>query len=107
LLCTDQILTLKGCLVMRRGARTAGDLVVQIQEAFLDSPSLTLTPVDVENRWSLDRTAASALLRVLADAGVLTASPHGAYRRRFRRLERREVASAAAGRRRSLMSTAA
>ena len=56
---------------MRHRIRPVGELIAEIQQAFLDSPGVALTPADVQHRWHLPRTGATALLHVLADAGVL------------------------------------
>lgn len=91
---------------MRRGTRAIGDVIVQIQEVFLDSPGLALMPADVQSRWPLDRTAATELLRVLADAGVLTVDDGGTYRRNFPST-RRPAAADPWNRRRLIAQTAA
>ena len=57
------------------------DMVMRIQTAFLDTPTLTLTPAETARRFDLDLVAARAFLGVLADAGVLIKDEDGAYAR--------------------------
>ena len=57
------------------------DMVMRIQNAFLDAPTLTLTPAEAAGRFGLERVAAEAVLSALADAGVLIQGPNGAYAR--------------------------
>lgn len=52
-------------------AHGIGELVTRIQDEFLDTPGLTLTPVEAQDRFALDPTTSGALLEFLADAGVL------------------------------------
>ena len=55
------------------------DMVMRIQTAFLDAPTLTLTPAEAARHFDLDLVAARAFLGVLADAGVLIKDADGAY----------------------------
>ena len=57
------------------------DMVMRIQDAFLDAPTLTLTPRETAQRFGLDLVAAEAFLGALADAGVLIKDEDGAYAR--------------------------
>jgi hypothetical protein len=57
------------------------DTLMRIQNAFLDAPTLTLTPAEAARRFGLERVAGEAFLSALADAGVLIKGPDGAYAR--------------------------
>ena len=57
------------------------DMVMRIQNAFLDTPTLTLTPAETARRFDLDLVAAQAFLGALAEAGVLIKEEDGAYAR--------------------------
>lgn len=57
------------------------DMVMRIQDAFLDAPSLMLTPAETARRFGLDPAAAAAFLGALADATVLIKTEEGAYQR--------------------------
>ena len=56
-------------------------LLMDIQEAFLDDPALTLTVTQAQRRFGADAAACEAILATLLDAGVLAQAPDGAYRR--------------------------
>lgn len=60
-----------------------GELVIRIQEAYLDTPDLTLSLGEAQTRFGLDELTCRALFDLLRDAGVLTASD-AAGRARFR-----------------------
>jgi hypothetical protein len=66
--------------------RRVEDLVLRIQSAFLDSPSLALTQSDAERRFGLDRATCIGVLDALVDGGVL-AERGGIYRRHFPRAD--------------------
>jgi hypothetical protein len=57
------------------------DLVVSIQQAFLDTAGLRLTLSQARRRFSTDATACSAVLNVLVEAGVLMRTSTGQYAR--------------------------
>ena len=57
------------------------DMVMRIQDAFLDAPTLTLTAAETARRFGLEPAAAQAFLDALADAGVLLRGRDGAYGR--------------------------
>ena len=57
------------------------DMVMRIQTAFLDAPTLTLTPAEAARRFGVDRVAGEAFLGALADAGMLMKRSDGAYAR--------------------------
>ena len=57
------------------------DLVVSIQQAFLDTSGLRLTLSQARRRFSTDATACSAVLNVLVEAGVLMRTSAGQYGR--------------------------
>jgi hypothetical protein len=59
------------------------DLVVRIQEAFLETPALRLTVPQAQRRFAVDARGCEAVLGALAEAGVLARAPQGHYVRRF------------------------
>lgn len=59
------------------------DLLVTIQNAFLDTPGLELTLEEARMIFGADRTTCRAILHALVDASVLTRTPNGAYARLF------------------------
>ena len=61
--------------------RRIQDLVVDIQQAFLDSPGLKLTLAQVRRQFFTDATTCSAVLDVLVEAGVLMRTSTGQYAR--------------------------
>ena len=63
--------------------RRIQDLVVSIQQAFLDTSGLRLTLSQARRRFSTDATACSAVLNVLVEAGVLMRTSTGQYARLF------------------------
>ena len=64
---------------------TVGDLVMQIEGEFLETPHLRLTSIDAQQRFGLDQRTCSAILETLADANVLEKRNDGAYVRFFPR----------------------
>ena len=60
-----------------------GDLVLRMQDDFLEIPGLTLTLEEAERRFGLDAVTCDAVLATLAQAKVLTRSGDRAYRRHF------------------------
>lgn len=62
--------------------RHIGNLVLRIQGAFLDDPTLSLTPSAVQRQFGIDGATCAGVLTALVDAGVLTIQD-GAYRRYF------------------------
>ena len=63
--------------------RQIQDLVVSLQQAFLDAPGLRLTLPDAQQRFAANARTCEAVLNFLVDAGVLTRTPYGQYARRF------------------------
>lgn len=57
------------------------DLVISIQQAFLDTSGLRLTLSEARRRFSTDAIACSAVLNVLVEAGVLIRTSTGQYAR--------------------------
>src|SRR5688572_33216085 len=57
-------------------------LVVRVQSAFLDNPTLGLTLPAAEKRFGIDQVACAGVLGALVEARVLT-EREGAYRRYF------------------------
>jgi Fe2+ or Zn2+ uptake regulation protein len=62
--------------------RQIENLVMRIQNAFLDAPALALTLPAAEERFSVAPATLAGVLDALVDAGVLT-TREGTYRRRF------------------------
>ena len=60
-------------------------LVMRMQNDYLETPALALTLPQAQRRFGVDATACEAVLGALVDAGVLTCTPDGAYRRWFPR----------------------
>jgi hypothetical protein len=58
-------------------------LVLEVQNAFLNLPALTLTVAEAERQFGVDGTTCQAILDVLADAHVLTRTADGDYARFF------------------------
>src|SRR4029077_158445 len=59
-------------LVTTASSGQIGTLVLRMQGAFLDSPGLTLTVREAEQRFGVDEMTCQAVLGALVDAGVLT-----------------------------------
>lgn len=70
---------------MAADVRVVGDLVLQVQSVFLETPRLRLTPVQAQSRFGLDRPTCTAILEALADANVLEKRNDGAYTRFYPR----------------------
>ena len=62
-----------------------GELVVRMQGAFLDAPTLAIRLPDAERRFGVDRIMCEAVLAALVDAQVLARTRDGAYVRFFPR----------------------
>jgi hypothetical protein len=62
-----------------------GSLVIRIQNEFLETPGLALTPPKAQRRFGIDETTCDAVLGALADAHVLARSRDGAYVRHLPR----------------------
>ena len=60
-----------------------GDLVMRMQDDFLEIPGLTLTLEEAERRFGVDAVTCDAVLTTLAEANVLTRNGDRAYRRHF------------------------
>ena len=61
-------------------------LVVRMQQAFLDSPALSLTLPQAQRRFAVDATTCEAVLGALVSSGVLMTTAHGHYVRFYPRL---------------------
>ena len=72
--------------------RRIQNLVVRMQQAFLDAPALRLTLPQVQRRFFTSAVTSEAVLNVLVEAGVLTRTPRGQYMRLFPRSARRVAA---------------
>ena len=59
--------------------RRIQDLVVRMQQAFLDTPALRLTLPQARRRFSTGAAMCEAVLNVLVEAGVLSRTCHGQY----------------------------
>ncbi len=63
--------------------RRIQDLVVRMQQAFLDAPALRLTLPQARRRFSTGAATCEAVLNVLVEAGVLSRTSQGQYVRLF------------------------
>ena len=72
--------------------RRIQNLVVRMQQAFLDAPALRLTLPQVQRRFFTSAVTSEAVLYVLVEAGVLTRTPRGQYMRLFPRAAGRVAA---------------
>lgn len=70
---------------MTSTARQIGSLVLRVQGAFLDQPTLQLTLPDAARRLGVDAFTCRAVLDALADARVLARTADGVYLRHFPR----------------------
>ena len=78
---------------MKLTRKQAGNLVMRIQGAFLETPALQLTIPQAERRFGLHSAVCEPVLRLLADAGVLTVTPQGAFKRLYPRPSRAQACS--------------
>lgn len=62
-------------------ARQIGSLVLRVQDAFLDRPTLQLTLPDAERQFGIDPFTCHAVLDTLVDAHVLARTHEGVYLR--------------------------
>lgn len=76
---------------MNSKRRRIENLVMQIQSAFLDNPTLFLTLPAAQRRFGLDEVACAGVLTALVDARVLT-KRDGVYRRNIPRSVARSAA---------------
>jgi hypothetical protein len=65
--------------------RRIQNLVVRMQQAFLDAPALRLTLPQAQRRFFTSAATSEAILNVLVEAGVLSRTPRGQYVRLFPR----------------------
>jgi hypothetical protein len=72
--------------------RRTQDLVVTMQQAFLDSPALRLTLPQAQRRFARNAVTCEAVLNVLVEAGVLSRTTRGQYVRSFPRSTGRAAA---------------
>ena len=63
--------------------RQIQDLVITLQQAFLEAPALRLTLPDAERQCAADAQTCEAVLNFLVDGGVLARTPQGQYVRHF------------------------
>lgn len=61
---------------------------MQVQDDFLESPTLKLTTDEAEHRFQVDRATCEAVLGALLEAHVLARTREGTYARFFPRLAR-------------------
>ena len=78
--------------MIARRSRLIQDLVVRMQQAFLDLPALRLTLPQARRRFSANSEMSDAVLNVLVEAGVLSRTPQGQYFRLFPHATRRAAA---------------
>jgi hypothetical protein len=72
--------------------RRIQNLVVKMQQAFLDAPDLRLTLPQAQRRFFTSAATSEALLNVLVEAGVLSRTTRGQYVRLFPRSAGRAAA---------------
>lgn len=58
-----------------------GSLVLAVQDAFFEEPGLMLTPREAKQMFGADEIACREVLRLLADADVLSKRRDGSYTR--------------------------
>jgi len=68
------------------------NMVVRMQQAFLDDPTLRLTLPQAQRRFFTSEATSEAVLNVLVEAGVLSRTPRGQYVRLFPRSAGRAAA---------------
>jgi hypothetical protein len=66
-------------------ARQIGSLVLRVQDAFLDSPTLQVTLPQAQRAFGMDAFTCHAVLGALVDGHVLARTPEGVYTRQFPR----------------------
>ena len=72
--------------------RRIEDLIVRMQQAFLDAPALRLTLSQAQQRFAPSAATCEAVLNVLVEAGVLSRTSEGKYVRLFPRSTGRAAA---------------
>ena len=72
--------------------RRIQDLVVRMQQAFLDAPAFRLTLPQARRRFATNVAMCEAVLNVLVEAGVLSRTSQGEYVRLFPRSTGRAAA---------------
>jgi hypothetical protein len=70
-------------LSMTPTAREIGSLVLHVQGAFLNKPTLHLTLHQAEHEFRVDAVSCQAVLGTLVDAHVLDRTSDGLYSRHF------------------------
>jgi len=66
---------------MSSASRRIGNLVVMIQDRFLETPGLTLTPRQVQQQFGVDEITCYSILNMLVEGCVLTVTAEGRYAR--------------------------
>jgi hypothetical protein len=66
-------------------AHEIGSLVLRVQDAFLEHPTLHLTVPQAQREFGMDAFTCRGLLGALVDAHVLARTPDGVYARIFPR----------------------
>ena len=64
---------------MSLASRRIGNLVLTLQDCFLENPGLALSPWQAEQLCGTDEKTCRAVLNLLADAGVLARTRNGRY----------------------------
>ena len=59
------------------------DALLRIQDAFLDTPGLTVTLDEARLLFGVDHITCAAVLKTLAESNVLTRTRAGAYIRQY------------------------
>jgi len=74
---------------MTATCREIGLLILRVQDAFIETPGLALTPPAARRRFGLDAVTCDAALAALADANVVARTSAGAdVRQQPRRVAR-------------------
>jgi len=69
---------------MNAASRRVADLVVTVQDCFLENPGVALTPCQIEQLCGADAGTCEAILDLLAGGGVIARTSNGRYKRRVR-----------------------
>lgn len=64
---------------MSHASRRVGDIVMAVQDYFLENPGLALTPWQIERLCGADAKACEAILDLLAGGGVIARTGDGRY----------------------------
>jgi hypothetical protein len=74
---------------MSLASRRLGDLVIRLQDCFLDNPDLALSAWQAERVCGADELTCRAVLNLLVDGGVIARTRDGLYTRKAPSMRRR------------------